>query len=205
MAKASGKKGEKSAGGRKNGKTVLYLVRHGRACGNKRHILNGRWRDVPLTHVGYRQAKEFAEKWHIKPDVIVSSPMRRARSTAGFLSRKLKMHVEIEPLLYEQDCGKWTGLNYYEKMKTRPEHFFFDRGKVSTYMKNVPGGESWEDLMARARKILASLKRKYEGKTIVAFSHGVIMHACVSAATGIPAPEVYRIDIKNTHWRRLEI
>ena len=186
-------------------KTMLYLIRHGRASGNKAHILNGSRRDVPLTGLGFKQARELAKKWKIRPDVLLSSPMKRAMSTARVLARKYRMKITREPLLVEQDCGDWTGNNYFKLMQSHPQYFFYDEGTVSTYMVRVPGGESWAAICHRARKFLMHAKKKYPGKTIVAVSHGVFMHACWSVKNKIPAPEVYRINIRNTHWRRLEI
>lgn len=189
----------------RNAPTILYMVRHGRAAGNKAHILNGCRRDAPLTRLGFRQADEFARKWKIRPDVLLSSPMRRAMSTARALARRLKMRIVKEALAVEQDCGNWTGKNYFTLMQTHPSYFFYDEGTVSTYMVKVPGGESWSAICRRARKFLAKMKKEYAGKKVVVFSHGVFMHACWSVHNGIPAPEVYRVNIRNTHWRRLEL
>lgn len=188
-----------------NAPTILYMVRHGRAGGNTRHILNGCRRDAPLTKLGYAQAEEFAHGWKIRPHALLSSPMRRAMSTARFLARKYAMKIIPEPLAAEQDCGDWTGKNYFKLMQTHPSYFFYDSGTVSTYMVKVPGGESWAAICRRARKFLEKMKREYAGKKIVVFSHGVFMHACFSVHNKIPAPEVYRVNIRNTHFRKLEI
>ncbi len=186
-------------------KTIVYLIRHGRASGNRAHILNGCRRDAKLTRLGHMQANELARKWKFRPDIIISSPMKRAMSTARPLAKKLKIKIVGEPLLVEQDCGDWTGKNYYRLMQTHPSYFFYDEGTVTTYMVKVPGGESWATICKRARKFLAKMKKEYAGKKIVAVSHGVFMHACWSIVKKIPAPEIYRINIRNTHWRRLEL
>jgi len=123
--------------------------------------------------------------------------------TARFLAEKYKMKIVKVPLLVEQDCGDWTGKNFMELMDTHPERFFRDGGKPITYMKTVPGGEGERQMAKRAKKFLSWLKKNYSGKKVIAFSHGVFMHACVSVSMKIPAPEVYRMRIPNTHYRKL--
>lgn len=178
-------------------KTMLYMMRHGRAGGNARHILNGCRLDPPLTKKGFGQAKKLARGWKTKPDAILSSPMRRAMSTARFLAKKYGMKIITEPLLVEQDCGKWTGKNYRGLCRRLPHYFFKDGERRTHYLIKVPGGEGWHAIVRRAGKWLAKVKKGHAGKTVVAVSHGVFMHACVEAAGMAKAPEVFRLDFKN--------
>lgn len=179
---------------------TLFLVRHGRAAGNKAHILNGCRRDVPLTALGRRQARELARYWKNKPDVILSSPMRRARSTAHYLSRKFRMQIEIAPETYEQDLGRWTGISAAKMTILHPQHFFYKTdGRISHYVKKAPGGEDWNRILKRARRFLARVRREYRGKTVVLVSHGVFILACVSILTGRKPPELWDLRVRNAH------
>ncbi len=193
--------GGKAASGRANGSgVILCLVRHGRAAGNKAHIFNGCRRDVPLTALGRRQARELAKNWKVKPDVILSSPMKRARSTAHYLSRKFGMQIEIAPETFEHDLGRWTGLSAAKMTKTHPDYFFRKSdGSLSHYVHRVPGGETWEDIVKRARKFLARMRREYGGKEVVLVSHGVFILACVSILTGRKPPQLWDLRVRNAH------
>jgi len=178
----------------------LCLVRHGRAAGNKAHILNGSRRDAPLTAYGRRQARELAKSWKGKPDVILSSPMKRARSTAWYLSRRFDLPLTVVPDTHEHDLGRWTGLSAVEMTKKHPEYFFRKTdGHLSHYLKRAPGGEKWSDILRRARRFLARTRREYRGKTVVLVSHGVFILACVSVLTGRKPPKLWDLHVPNAH------
>ena len=179
---------------------TLCLVRHGRATGNKAHIFNGKRRDVPLTALGRKQARERAKNWLEKPDVILSSPMRRARSTAHYLSRKFGMQIQIAPETFEHDLGGWTGLSAAVMTKKHPEFFFHKSdGRISHYVKKAPGGEDWNDILRRARSFLARVRREHAGKKVVLVSHGVFILACVSILTGRKPPRLWDLRVRNAH------
>ncbi|VVB57487.1 2,3-bisphosphoglycerate-dependent phosphoglycerate mutase [uncultured archaeon] len=178
----------------------LCLVRHGRAGGNRAHIFNGSRRDVPLTALGRKQAKELARNWTGKPDAILSSPMKRARSTAGYLARKYRLPVVVVPDTHEQNIGKWTGKSAVVMCKKHPDYFFRKtNGKISHYLKKAPGGETWGDILKRARRFLAFVRKTYPQKRVVLIAHGVFILACVSVLTGIKPPKLWDLHVKNAH------
>jgi broad specificity phosphatase PhoE len=185
---------------------TLCLVRHARASGNRAHIFNGSRRDVPLTALGRRQAKELAQKWKGKPDVILSSPMKRAKSTAAYLARKFNMPIIIVPQAHEHDLGKWTGLSAVEMSKRYPNYFFRKKdGRITHYLKKVPGGESWRGILKRARNFLLMVRKKYAGKKVVLISHGVFILACISIIKGIKPPKLWDLHVKNAQMVCLKI
>jgi phosphohistidine phosphatase len=70
----------------------LYLVRHAQAAPGEPDELR------PLTHEGREQARALGERLRdeeARPDVVVTSPLLRARETGGELARALE--VEAEP------------------------------------------------------------------------------------------------------------
>ena len=80
------------------GRSEFIFVRHGRTEGNVRRILVGRT-DIPLDELGYQQAASVAA--HVgtlaRPDVVVASPLLRARETAQAIADVLDLPVEIDP------------------------------------------------------------------------------------------------------------
>ncbi len=178
----------------------LCLVRHARAEGNRAHIFNGSANDAKLTALGRQQAKELAMSWKNKPDIILSSPMRRARSTACYLGRRFHLPVIVAPEAYEHDMGKWTGKSAEKMTKTHSEYFFKKTdGTISHYLQRAPGGESWADIVRRARKFLKHMCKEHRGKTVVLVSHGVFILACVSVLTGKKPPQLWDLRVRNTN------
>jgi probable phosphoglycerate mutase len=84
---------------------VLVLVRHGESTANAAGLLLGRT-DAPLTERGERQAAALAGL--LGPvGRIVSSPLARARQTAGALG--LDLPLEIDERWIEVDYGEHEG------------------------------------------------------------------------------------------------
>lgn len=84
---------------------MLVLLRHGESTANAAGVLLGRT-DAPLTEKGSRQAAALAGL--LGPVIrIVSSPLARARDTAGALG--LGLPIEIDDRWVEVDYGEHEG------------------------------------------------------------------------------------------------
>src|SRR5215216_4004089 len=78
------------------GRTTLYLVRHGRTLGNVQGILVGST-DVPLDELGIQQAHLVGERLAtaVQADMLLSSPLQRARMTAEIIGRQMGLTPRI--------------------------------------------------------------------------------------------------------------
>ena len=83
---------------------MLFIVRHGRTVANARGLLQGRV-DNPLDATGRQQAHEISVALGTV-DVVVSSPLRRARETA----EPLGLPLRIDERWIELDYGEWDEL-----------------------------------------------------------------------------------------------
>ena len=87
----------------------LYISRHGQTPWNVEDLVCGR-ADVPLTEVGLQQAKLLAESALDKNiDVILCSPLLRARQTAQAVSDAIGVPIQIDDRLVEFDFGSLDG------------------------------------------------------------------------------------------------
>src|SRR5262245_56475961 len=95
--------------------TIVLLVRHGLTptTGVK---LPGRARGLHLSAEGRKPAEAAAARIARieKVVAIYSSPLERARETAGIIAKPRNMVVRIERGLLEVDIGRWTGLSLKE-------------------------------------------------------------------------------------------
>src|SRR5260370_17121144 len=70
----------------------FIMVRHGESEGNRerRFTLSS---EVPLTEAGIHQAHQVAQRIarHFKPEIIVSSPFRRARHTSQIIAAEFPL------------------------------------------------------------------------------------------------------------------
>ena len=125
--------------------------------------------DVPLTEVGQQQALRLAESALDKGiDVILCSPMLRARQTAQAVSDAIGVPIQIDERLIEMDFGTFEGTSRFG------EEFQWIRAQMST---RFPGGESGFDVAYRVYSLLYEIKEKYADKTVL-----LVCHNCVSRA-----------------------
>lgn len=151
----------------------LTLVRHGVTEWN----LAGRWQghaDVPLAEAGRAQARLVGPRLAGRElDLVVASDLRRALDTARLALPGVEPKVDAR--LREIDFGEFDGLTSDDNER----HPVWEAWVADPYGMACPGGESFGDLLARARAWLASLP---EAGEVVAFSHGGAIHAIVHAA-----------------------
>ena len=98
---------------------------------------------------------------------LVSSPIGRARRTAGLVSEATGLPIEIDARLAEIACGAWEGKLRAEIAHHHPEAF-----KTREWFFGAPGGETFEDVTARAVDWLSGLPPE-PGRRVIAVSHGV--------------------------------
>ena len=146
----------------------LYISRHGQTPWNVEDLICGRT-DVPLTEVGQQQALRLAESALDKGiDVILCSPMLRARQTAQAVSDAIGVPIQIDERLIEMDFGTFEGTSRFG------EEFQWIRAQMST---RFPGGESGFDVAYRVYSLLYEIREKYADKTVL-----LVCHNCVSRA-----------------------
>ena len=78
--------------------TEVWFTRHGETEHNTKQIMNGGDVDTPLNDTGREQAKQSgidAKKRGISFDVIISSPLSRARETAQIMAEETGYIGEI--------------------------------------------------------------------------------------------------------------
>ena len=146
----------------------LYIARHGETAWNAENLVCGRT-DLPLTERGMEQARLLAENAVGKGiEVIIASPLLRARQTAQAVSDAIGVPIQIDDRLIEMDFGTFEGTSRFG------EEFQWIRAQMST---RFPGGESGFDVAYRVYSLLYEIREKYADKTVL-----LVCHNCVSRA-----------------------
>ena len=131
---------------------TLILTRHGQAAADE--VMLGGQIDVPLTPEGREEAGALARRLAgVRIDRIVSSPMLRALETAQIIATGRP--VELDERLRELDYGRWESLTYAEIEARDPE--WRARWEEDPAATHSPGGESGDDVAARASRFLVDL------------------------------------------------
>ena len=180
---------------------TFVFVRHGESVGN----VESRWQgqsDYVLTDRGRAQARALAQRWKsegVKFDLILSSPLVRAKDTAEIIASAVNARVELDPILMERHIGEMEGLTA-EEVRRKPHPPF-----VTPY--DPIGGEGEGDwaLFLRAGQALHALVRRSPGSYLIV-SHGGLLNQLMNAIIGI-APHVdpsgVRFRFENTAFARV--
>jgi broad specificity phosphatase PhoE len=172
--------------------TRLLLLRHGRTEWNRDSRFRGR-ADVPLDSVGRDQAdalaRRIASAW--APTAVYSSPLARSLATAEAVARRFGLGVCREDRLVDLDHGEWQGLTVPEARARWPALLAAWRSSPETV--RPPGGESLQELRARAAAAVARLARQHADETIVVVGHDAVNRVILLEALGLPDACYWRI------------
>ena len=170
--------------------TKLYLIRHGESEGNAKGVFTGRL-DSPLTERGRLQATVVAKALRpIHFDRVVSSALSRTKDTAAEVAAGRDLPVEAIADLNEIDVGDAAGKKFDER-RGLP-------GGTDEGWRQWPGGESLEEVHARAMRVIDRLVAESAGKTICIVGHGGVTRILVSGFMGV-LPKLIRVPATNTN------
>ncbi len=129
---------------------MIYFLRHG--LDDETYI--GGWSDVDLTDTGVEQVKEITSVIRkLSISKIISSDIKRARTTAEIVGKTLNIPVEYSSKFRELDKGLLTGLKVSDAYNRYPEY----KDSV-TIEKKYPVGESMMDLYERVKLLLGEIE-----------------------------------------------
>ncbi len=159
---------------------MLYVLRHGRTESNASGLLLGR-SDPPLDDLGVRQAAAAAGALPV-PDRVVTSPLRRARQTAGAFG----VDVEVDERWIELDYGAFDGTPVAEVPRETWAAWQADLDWAP------PGGESHRQLGARVRAACEDLLDEATIRDVVVVTHVSPVKAAMAWALGVDDEVAWR-------------
>lgn len=158
----------------------VLLVRHGESAGNLPHDASASGRRLDeLTPRGWDQAAAVANLLRDEPTpVVICSPARRARQTAGEIA------------------AKWNGA-----VTLQSDDAFGPLG-------NMMGADTANAGSAdRAAGEIDALARQHPGRTVVVVTHGDVISALMARAGAKPAPipaaSIQEIRVNGNQWTSL--
>ncbi|XKT74574.1 MAG: class I tRNA ligase family protein [Patescibacteria group bacterium UBA2163] len=144
----------------------------------------------PLTSKGEEDVRRAAQEKLNGVDLIIASPVLRARQTAELVAKELglsKEQVVFDERVRELEHGVAEGTPYKEFAAKYP--ISLDR------FEHAPeGGENWNDVRRRMGEVLYELEGKYENKKILIISHGDPLALLAAVTQGLDKKETV------AHW-----
>lgn len=176
--------------------THIVLVRHGQTEWNRFERFRGR-ADIPLNETGLEQASAVARrlaKWG-KVAALYSSPLGRCVQTSEVIAGMIG--AELRPLdgLIDIDYGEWQGFTPDEVEQREPAlyHQWLDAPQETA----IPGGETLDQVRARALDALEATADRHLGQRIVFVSHKVVAKVMMCAVLGLDNAHFWRIEQDN--------
>ncbi|MFD8532119.1 bifunctional RNase H/acid phosphatase [Streptosporangium canum] len=174
--------------------TSLLLLRHGETPLSVERRFSGLG-DPELTPNGIAQAEAAAARLSREPygiQVVVSSPLKRARATAEIVAARLGLEVIVEEGLREADFGDWEGHTFTEIQRRWPDAL---AAWLADPSAAPPGGESFGVAARRVQATGDRLVERYEGRTVLAVSHVTPIKMLLQSALLAPLAALYRMHL----------
>ena len=164
----------------------VYLLRHGETPWNREKRIQGSTEWIDLTEFGVEIAertRDGMKKAGLSFDRIFTSPLRRALHTAQIVGEGFGIVPEQDARLREMGFGRYEGTFMLDGA--------FEDANIRACFKDPPafvpnGGESFDDVLARARDFFEEVLRPLEGKAqrVLVVSHGAFMRSLTRYVTG---------------------
>ncbi|MBP1989744.1 histidine phosphatase family protein [Paenibacillus eucommiae] len=160
----------------------LFVTRHGQTEWNSENRVCG-ITNINLTDTGIEQAKELSTKLaDYKIDIIISSPLKRAKETAEIISDAIGKIVIIDRRLFEQNYG------VYEGVSRNAEDF---RAAKKHFSSKLSGGESLFQVAHRVYSLIEEIKEKYPNENVLFVTHGSVCRVIHSYFTDLSNEEYF--------------
>lgn len=140
---------------------------------------------------------------------VVSDLMRTHQTAAAIVRAGLPgpeqfpgEGVIVEADLAEQDFGEWQGKTYGWLAEHRADQYH--RFWHAPAHERAPGGESFEDLLARVGPVIDRLNTDHAGRDIIAVAHGGTIRSAIAKALELPAETALAFATDNISLTRLD-
>lgn len=177
---------------------TIAFIRHGQTDWNAALRMQGT-SDIPLNETGRQQARDaVAVLADAGWEVIVSSPLLRARETAQIIADGLEIALgRSYDLLVERSYGEGEGLTLAEIDARWPD-------------RQYPGLEPLDSVVARGTKALQQIADEYAGKNVVIVCHGTIIRYTLASLAGRPFDHILNgsistLDVVDGEWQVISV
>ncbi|AIF48271.1 histidine phosphatase family protein [Dyella japonica] len=165
--------------------TTLLLIRHGEVEGITPPTFRGRL-DLALTENGRHQialTRDHLSR-HWKLDAIYCSPLSRCVLTAGGIGSAFGLEGVTQAGLIDIDYGNWSSLPVADVEQRWPHEASF--WKTAPHRFRIPGGESLQEVAARATDTLAAILDAHPQQTVAVVTHDSVIRVLLCHLAGLP-------------------
>ncbi len=183
--------------------TTLLIIRHGQTDSNISGYYMG-WSQEDLNETGYRQVKLLSDRLSDDTiDIVYSSPLKRALSTADALAEPHSLAPVAMDDLIEINLGDWQELHASEIIKRWPD--MWQQSRVDPSGLAWPNGESFAQTAERSVRAFDSIVDANRGKLVAVVTHDIIVRIMAMHVLGVPYSTYRRMEISNASFTKLVV
>ena len=150
-------------------------MRHGETDWNRLRLVQGHTNVARLNDEGRAQAREVAKTLReLGFDQLVTSDLDRTTETAGLIGEAIGLTPTLDALLRERCFGTFEGgplSNLTSDVTGIADDVLVDP------LAHPPRGESFRDVVERARRFVEFANETWPGRRVLAVTHGGMVHA----------------------------
>jgi broad specificity phosphatase PhoE len=180
----------------------ILLVRHGETAWNREGRVMGRV-PIDLDDDGRAQVTAsipFAKL--IKPELIVTSPLPRARQSAEIIANGIGgVEIVEDEQLAEVQYGRWEGM-VYDDLIDDPDYQHYRKHPLDT---PTPGGETIAQVQSRGVAAVNRAVAAHEGRRLLFVSHGDIIRTVLCHFMGMELHHFRRIRVDNATFSAVQL
>lgn len=163
----------------------VYMTRHGQSLDNANKIVSGD-RETPLTELGKHQSRQLGNQAReLGIDLIVSSPLKRARQTASLIAETMgypESSIKIMEELAERSLGALEGHSY-----ARNELL---NGNFPA-VEHIKGVEPLSQMHGRIQHALREITGDKQHKSVLIVAHFIVGRMLRTIVDNRPARAIY--------------
>jgi broad specificity phosphatase PhoE len=181
---------------------AAMLMRHGETDWNREGRVMGR-NPIELNERGRGQVEAAARLVQsIRPDLIVTSPLVRARQSAEIMSVGLGgVQIVEEAGIAEVLYGRWEGMVYHDLIADP----YYAEYRKSPIEKPTPGGETIPQVQARGVGAVTRVLSANPDRRILFVSHGDIIRTVLCHFMRLELPFFNRLRIDNASISTVQV
>jgi len=150
----------------------FYFLRHGQTDWNVEGRFQGHT-DMPLNELGLAQARDAAKALApCRIDMVVASPLIRARKTAEIVAEHLDKPLLVDAGLKERHFGRFEGLVVNEVKRE------FGLQPHERLVRHLPAdAEQWHETCARTVRVIGIWLSQHPDRTLLFVAHSGLFDA----------------------------
>ncbi len=176
--------------------TRLLFVRHGQTEASRSNVFSGST-DVPLTDYGLQQAELLAKRLgREQVDALYCSTQQRAIQTATPTAEALDLEIQKCAEFREMGFGEWEMRTRQELEQDFPQEMA--TWESGSWMVAPPGGETQQEVLARAVPRLLYLLKQHAGQTLLIFAHRTTLRLLLANMLDMSLPNARALGLEPT-------